>query len=142
MVTVEINGQHGEPSSRHSVWPLQKKISDELSVYVAGGYFKSISKVAIVFRVSGRIWSFAPEGAGSPSYKKIARTISIDFVISERQWKGVSSEGISKVVAEGVRNCFGMIVVKAKNVGELGNEERLLADVEEAISAFLSTSDS
>lgn len=64
MTTVEISGQRGEPSSRKSVWPLHKKMSDALSACVVGKYFKSISKIAIVFRVSGKIRSFSPEAPG------------------------------------------------------------------------------
>ena len=136
---VQVSAQYGGSKVDGIFWPLQKKMNESLSKYLVGGYFKSISKVAIVLRVSGEIWKFFPAGPGELKYKKKSNTITIDLVLLENQWKGVDLKEVAGTLVEGVRNSFRLMIEKSKEVGELENESRLVEDVEVALKDFLAS---
>lgn len=70
---VQISGQYGDIQTDDIFWPMQKKLNDYFKKYIVGEYFKSITKIAIVFRVSGKIWDFKSQGVESLRYLKKPR---------------------------------------------------------------------
>ena len=136
---IEVSGQYGDPKVSKLFWPLQKKMNECFDKCVAGGYFKSLSKIAIALRVSGEIWKFSPEGPGKLRYKRKENTITVDLVFLDKQWVGKEFDEVVREVVDGMRDCFSLIIERAKSIGELENESRLVEDVEVALKDFLAS---
>lgn len=55
---IQISGQYGRPTGGRYILAYAKKLNDYFKKYIIDGYFKRITKIAIVFRISGKIWDF------------------------------------------------------------------------------------
>ncbi len=95
------------------------------------GYFKTLELFWIGVRVAGKTNNF--DGAEGPEFLKKARGkpyYTIDLVIPEHRWKGVEFNEFRSYFLDGVRQCFELMVAKAKKDKELVNEEKLRHDFE------------
>lgn len=77
----KVGGINGNPNKRTIRRPTggryilvyAKKLNDYFKKYIVGEYFKSITKIAIVFRVSGKIWDFKSQSVENLRYLKKPR---------------------------------------------------------------------
>lgn len=69
---IQISGQYGDPQA-DDILAYAKKLNYYFKKYIVGEYFKSITKNAIVFRVSGKIWDFKSQGVENLRYLKKPR---------------------------------------------------------------------
>ncbi len=95
------------------------------------GYFKTLTFFWIGVRVAGESNNF--DGAEGPEFLKKARGkphYTIDLVIPEHRWKGVGFDEYRSYFLDGVRQCFELMVAKAKKDKELVDEEKLRHDFE------------
>lgn len=112
---IQISGQYGDPQAGDIFWPMQKKLNDHFKKYIVGEYFKSITKIAIVFRVSGKIWDFKSQGVENLRYLKKTKTLTIDLVFSQSQWLNADLNELSEMIAQGTLQCFELMIKKQKN---------------------------
>ena len=134
---VQISGQYGDIQTDDIFWPMQKKLNDYFKKYIVGEYFKSITKIAIVFRVSGKIWDFKSQGVENLRYLKKTKTLTIDLVFSQSQWLNADLNELSEMIAQGTLQCFELMIKKTEKLGELIQKESLLSDIDKAISEFM-----
>ena len=112
---IQISGQYGDPQADDIFWPMQKKLNDYFKKYIVGEYFKSITKIAIVFRVSGKIWDFKSQGVENLRYLKKTKTLTVDLVLSQSQWLNADLNELSEMIAQGTLQCFELMIKKQKN---------------------------
>lgn len=134
---IQISGQYGDPQADDIFWPMQKKLNDYFKKYIVGEYFKSITKIAIVLRVSGKISDFKSQGAERLKYWKKDKVLSIDLVFSESQWLGVDLSVVRKITAEGIKECLSLMMERAVKLNEVVDKEALMEDIENALANFL-----
>ena len=134
---IQISGQYGDPQADDIFWPMQKKLNDYFKKYIVGEYFKSITKIAIVLRVSGKISDFKSQGAERLKYWKKDKVLSIDLVFSESQWLGVNLSVVRKITAEGIKECLSLMMERAVKLNEVVDKEALMEDIENALADFL-----
>ncbi|NNA32837.1 hypothetical protein [Pseudomonas lundensis] len=134
---IQISGQYGDPQADDIFWPMQKKLNDYFKKYIVGEYFKSITKIAIVLRVSGKISDFKSQGAERLKYWKKDKVLSIDLVFSESQWLGVNLSVVRKITAEGIKECLSLMMERAVKLNEVVDKEALMEDIENALANFL-----
>lgn len=134
---IQISGQYGDPQADDIFWPMQKKLNDYFKKYIIGEYFKSITKIAIVLRVSGKISDFKSQGAERLKYWKKDKVLSIDLVFSESQWLGVNLSVVRKITAEGIKECLSLMMERAVKLNEVVDKEALMEDIENALANFL-----
>jgi len=134
---IQISGQYGDPQADDIFWPMQKKLNDYFKKYIVGEYFKSITKIAIVLRVSGKISDFKSQGAERLKYWKKDKVLSIDLVFSESQWLGVDLSVVRKIPAEGIKECLNLMIERAVKLNEVVDKEALMEDIENALADFL-----
>ena len=112
---IQISGQYGDIQTDDIFWPMQKKLNDYFKKYIVGEYFKSITKIAIVFRVSGKIWNFKSQGVENLRYLKKTKTLTVDLVFSQSQWLNADLNELSEMIAQGTLQCFELMIKKQKN---------------------------
>ena len=134
---IQISGQYGDPQADDIFWPMQKKLNDHFKKYIVGEYFKSITKIAIVFRVSGKIWDFKSQGVENLRCLKKTKTLTVDLVFSQSQWLNADLNELSEMIAQGTLQCFELMIKKTEKLGELIQKESLLSDIDKAISEFM-----
>ena len=134
---IQISGQYGDPQADDIFWPMQKKLNDYFKKYIVGEYFKSITKIAIVLRVSGKISDFKSQGAERLKYWKKDKVLSIDLVFSESQWLGVNLSVVRKITAEGIKECLSLMMERAVKLNEVVDKEALMEGIENALANFL-----
>jgi len=135
-VPIEISAQYGDSDSKDAVRPSHRAMNELFEENLRGRYFQTIQKLSIVFRVSGSIWKFEPEGPDHLRYSRRDKEITIDLVIPESRWRGAASGEIRAYVAQGVKRCFELLVARAKKEKEIIDETGLLADFQKAITEF------
>jgi len=133
---IQIGGQYGDPESSDAIWPFQRRLNVLFEKYPARRYFRAVEKLSVVFRVSGSIWKFEPEGPDRLRYQKRHHMITIDLVIPESRWRGVASADVRSYVAQGVRRCFDLLLARAKKEKEIIDEAGLLAGFQKAMTEF------
>ena len=122
---VQISGQYGDIQTDDIFWPMQKKLNDYLKEYIVGEYFKSITKIGIVFRVSGKIWDFKYQGVENLRYLKKTKTLTVDLVFSQSQWLNADLNELSEMIAQGTLQCFELMIKKNRKTGRANSKRKL-----------------
>ncbi|KQB54235.1 hypothetical protein AQS70_22365 [Pseudomonas endophytica] len=133
---IQISGQYGDPKADGIFWPIQKKLNDCFKANISDGYFQTLSKLAIAFRVSGKAQNFDSKGSERMKYLKKDKCITIDLVFPIEQWVNTASEDLIKTITAGVLNCLNLMIDKSKILGELRDEKRLLSNISNALHDF------
>lgn len=134
---IQISGQYGDPQADDMFWPLQKRLNDCFEKYIVNDYFESITKLAIVFRASGKMWDFESQGAECLRYLKKTNALTIDFVFTELQWSNADMAELKKIIAQGTIECLELMIGKSVKLGELADKGALLSDIEKSLDEFL-----
>ena len=116
----DINGNPNKrtirrPTGGRYILAYAKKLNDHFKKYIVGEYFKSITKIAIVFRVSGKIWDFKSQGVENLRCLKKTKTLTVDLVFSQSQWLNADLNELSEMIAQGTLLCFELIIEKSEN---------------------------
>ena len=122
---IQISGQYGDIQTDDIFWPMQKKLNDYLKIYIVGEYFKSITKIGIVFRVSGKIWDFKSQGVENLRYLKKTKTLTVDLVFSQSQWLNADLNELSEMIAQGTLQCFELMIKKNRKTGRANSKRKL-----------------
>lgn len=133
---IQISAQYGDPKADRVFWPLQKSLNDKFSEFLTHKYFKSIEKLSIIFRVSGKVRDFKSQGPEIPKFIKKELELTIDLVFSEPQWKALENNVVKATVIDGVKDCVKLLVDKSEQLGELIDRETLMNDIEKALVDF------
>lgn len=136
---IGIGGQYGGAKSGMDFIPLQKQLNKLFEKYVSDKYFKTVVKLGIAFRVSGSVTDFKSEGPERLEYLKKHKTITIDLVFKESDWRGVDKLEIKKKVESGVRASLELLIARAEKEKELLDKEKLVSDIEKAMTEFHNT---
>ena len=134
---IQISGDYGDPQADDTFWPIQKSLNDSFNKHILSEYFKTIVMFSIVFRVSGKVHDFGSEGPELMKHIKKDFEITMDLAFPESCWRGVDKRELKVGVADGVRKCLGLMLEKAREIGEVEDSEGFKNDVEITISEFL-----
>ncbi len=136
MALLEMGVQSGEPRVKDAdiVGMLHRAILKAFTYNPSFSnqtdYFKTLEYFWIGLRVSGKYRDFCGEGLENLKKTRGKSGYEIDLVIPEHRWKGVGFDEFRSYFLEGVRQCFELMVAKAKKDKELINEEKLRHDFE------------
>lgn len=134
---IQISGQYGDSQADDMFWPLQKRLDECFKKHIVNDYFENVTKLSIVFRASGKMWSFESQGAECPRYLKKTNTLTIDYVFTESQWSDADITELKKIITQGTTECLELMMQKAVKLGELLDKETLLSDIRRSIGEFL-----
>jgi hypothetical protein len=135
---LQVSAQYGDPFSTAVVRPFHKTLNQIFEITIRGKYFRSIEKLSIVFRVSGKIWKFAGEGPERVKLLKQSREITVDLIIPEGRWRDVPPAQLRDYLDVQIRQCFQVLLSRARKADELISEKSLVDDFEAAMIKFSS----
>ena len=135
---LQVSAHYGDPFSAAVVRPFHRTLNQIFETTVRGKYFRSIEKLSIVFRVCGEIWKFAGEGPDRVKLLKQRREITVDLVIPEGRWRDVPPAQLRDYLDGQIKQCFQVLLGRARKADELASEKSLVDDFEAAMIKFSS----
>lgn len=133
---VTIGAQYGDSQSDKVVNPLRGEFRHALGHHLCGSYFRSIMEIGFVLRVSGSIWKFEPRGVSRLRHSKARATLSLDLVLAQQDWKGVSGEVLRRNFRMLIEDSALQIAQKTERSKELIDKAAFLSDFERVIQAI------
>jgi hypothetical protein len=133
---LQVSAQYGDGFSKAAVRPFHKTLNQIFESTLRGKYFRSIETLSIVFRVAGKIWKFDGEGPERVKLLKQSREITVDLIIPEGRWRDLPPAQLRDYLDGQIRQCFQVLLSRARRADELINEESLVNDFEAAMIKF------
>jgi hypothetical protein len=133
---IQISAQYGDQNSTRFIRPFHKKLNDILEKVVVEKFFKNILKLSIVLRVSGEIWKYKGEGPEKIVFMKKKNEMTIDLIIPESKWKAVGEIEFKSYIENSIRQCFGLLLERAKKENELTDEDGIQIEFNNAMKEF------
>jgi hypothetical protein len=133
---ISIGAQAGGPQDGN-IAELKVDLYRLFGKHCDESYCPAIDNFALVLRINGSIDSFGLESIECLRRSRKKRYITIDIVISEERWKTLETLELKKYLAAQIRESLVVCAARLRKDGEKINEDQLLADVDCAISEFL-----
>ncbi len=133
---IEISAQYGDPKAADKIWPLHRKLNELFEAYAGNKYFRTVEKLTIVLRVSGRVRDFGREGPERLKFLKRDKELTVDLVIPDERWRDTSNDEFRRYLTEAVQAALLRLVDVARQKGELIQPDVLTSDLRKVMSAF------
>ncbi len=133
---IQISAQYGDQKSTKFVRPFHKRLNELLVKIKAEKFFKTISKLSIVLRVSGEIWQFNGEGPERLKFLKKENEMTIDLLIPKTKWMAECEEEFKPYLEKGIRKCFEYFLKRAVKEKDLISENRIRHRFNNAMDEF------
>ena len=106
--------------------------------YPSSEYFKTIDGFLIRWFVAchGVEDYKGADGPGRVVFTKSMNRLTIAHVISEARWRNSTSDELRASISAGDRKCFELLLGRARKMGEIKSEDKLICAYNEAMQRF------
>ena len=129
---IQASGQYGDSKSDRNIWPAQKKLNELFSESFSDLRSRPAVNLSVVLRVSGSVTDFEGDGPERLQYLTRNSELTIDYVIPQSKWMGVSPTDVQRAVGAGVSECIDLLKLEASvhELAEFGSDfDGVVADV-------------
>ncbi len=134
---IQFSGHYGDPRAKSIVFPLQRELNMLFNEVQIRPYLKAISLLSFVLRISGTARDFGGCGLERLRYVESESEITIDIILPENCWKTVDEYFLRQELYKYVSRGIEKMIVKAKEIGEIADEEVLRKLIENRMIRFL-----